>query len=240
MGIEVFQDGVYVETIFQNRVVTVKRYLAHKNLSDTKDVSDFQTVECVEALVWLGQENWPPVSYDHQPEPTIRYPLGSSVGYGGMVRELEPIEQFAWLDCSNLFVWRGRAELRPEADTGDILDPEAASMYPLWQEFVSEKVKHLTKVARDRKRYLDDLKAAERAKADKKDARLESTRAAADAVHKLLPPIGTVMEYDGFTGKLFWKAVKPFRNKYRSRIGLKDGNGFIRWIDSDKLNLVGK
>lgn len=240
MGITVLQNGKVVEVAFQNRVVAIKRYLARKNVSDTLDVSDYQTVEVVEALVWLGQENFPPVTYSYQPEPTIRYPWGSSVGYGGMVRELEPIEQFAWLDCSNIFVWRGAAELRPEVDEGAQLEPEAAAMYPLWQAFVQEKTKFLIQQANERQAALNAAKAEAAEKQAQKAAKLEGTRAAADADFRKLPSIGTVMEVDGFTGKLFWKAVKPFRGKYKARIGLRDVNGVVKWMDADKLNLVGK
>lgn len=235
MGITVLQNGKVVEVAFQNRVVAIKRYLARKNVSDTLDVSDYQTVEVVKALVWLGQENFPPTYYDYAVEPKIRYP---HTGYEK--RELEPIEQFAWVDCSNIFIWRGAPELRPEVDEGSQLDPEAAAMYPLWQSFVQDKIKLLTEQINKRNAEIAAAKAAEMEKKMKKAEKLESTRAAANADYDKLPPIGTAMEVDGFTGRLFWKAVKPFRGKYKARIGLRDVNGFVKWVDADKLNLVGK
>ena len=38
-------------------VVSVRTFEAHRNTSDTLDYSDYRTVECVEALVYIGEHN---------------------------------------------------------------------------------------------------------------------------------------------------------------------------------------
>lgn len=92
-------------------VVDVRKFFAKRNLSDTLDYSDFQTVEVTEALVYRGRTA---VKWD--------YAVSQQV-----VVELEPINRFKWIDCSNLFTWRGTGVDNPRVD--DIRHPDCVINY---------------------------------------------------------------------------------------------------------------
>lgn len=80
------------------RVLEIKVFDQTRNLSDTLDYSDWQTVECTYALVYRGRrgKNWPERED----------------------RDLAVHERFVWDDCSNLFAWRGEPISTPELDVG--------------------------------------------------------------------------------------------------------------------------
>lgn len=73
------------------RVIGVRTFESRRNMSDTLDYSDWQTVKCVEATVYLGR-----TAED-----------GSEL----------PIERrFTTVDCSNHFTWRGADHRTPAVD----------------------------------------------------------------------------------------------------------------------------
>ena len=76
-------------------VVQIRKYQAQRNLSDTLDYTDFQTVNVTEALVYVGR---------------------TRPNHNGDAVPLDAEERFRWTDCSNLFVWRGSDHRTPVGD----------------------------------------------------------------------------------------------------------------------------
>lgn len=73
------------------RVLSVRRFESRRNMSDTLDYSDWRTVDCVSAYVYLGRTR------EDGSERPVR-------------------ERFATIDCSNHFAWRGADHLTPGVD----------------------------------------------------------------------------------------------------------------------------
>lgn len=84
-----FNGNVTIE--HTGEVVDVRRSRQQRNVSDTLDYSDYRFVDVTEALVWVGRTD-----------------LSGN--------ERSPIDRFKWIDCSNLFVWRGQSKQEPTID----------------------------------------------------------------------------------------------------------------------------
>ncbi len=93
-------------------VIEIKNFEAIRNMSDTLDYSDYQTVACVEALVYLGREG---VDYD--------YVLGTNRQFERKVEE-----RFKWIDVSNHFAWRGCDILKAIVDQDAFDEDENLSL----------------------------------------------------------------------------------------------------------------
>lgn len=218
---------------FVGRVVRIERQTETRNLSGTLDYTDNQSITAVYALVWLG---------DHAVPPTDRYgrPMSSAHQYGKPC-ELKVEEQFAWIDCSNDFTWRGCDILDPKVDEN--LDPAAAAALPVWeahQKFLADE--RAAKAAAEKAKWeerarIEAEKAA--AKAAKKAAKLESSKATAEAQLAQLPAKGTTVRLNGFTGQLFWAGIKAYRGQYNCRVGVKDNNGNVEWGNARDLKVDG-
>ena len=99
-----------VTETFRGRVLKVNTFTARRNMSDTLDYTDFCDVKCVEAIVWLGTFGVPP-TFQGDRFPRYYVPFN-----GEGARELEYFEQFAIVDCSNHFVWRGSPIMEATVD----------------------------------------------------------------------------------------------------------------------------
>lgn len=226
------------ETRFAGRVLKVNKFMAHRNMSDTLDYSDWRTVECCKAFVWLGTHAVPPNNYYGEPTTTIyaqdsTYTASlSSPCY--VSRELKAEEQFAWIDCSNHFVWRGEDHLDPTVD--EILEEGAVAALPVWeahQKVLAEataKKLAAEKAEQEEQNRIEAEKAA--AMAAKKAAKLDASKAAADAEFARLPAKGTIVTVGNFTGTLFWTGIKAYRGQYNCRVGVKDSKGNVEWANA--------
>ena len=221
-------DGVEPVMAFEGRVLKVETVTETRNWSDTLDYTDHRSTECTYALVWLGTHGIPPHKYDARPVArAIEHPSEWS-----KPRELEYWEQFAWVDCTNLFTWRGSPHCEPTVDaemgTGD---PLMWVNYLAWQGHLKGLAE---KAARDAE--AERLKRAEEAKVEAakkaaRQAKSDAEKALVEAKMVQTPEKGTECTVDGFTGKVFWKGVKLYRNKWRGTVGLKDAKGAVAWID---------
>lgn len=223
---------------FAGRVVRIERQTEIRNLSGTLDYTDNQSVDAVYALVWLGTHAAP--GRDHGYNRPMTY---ASASQYGQPRELKAEEQFAWIDCTNDFTWRGCDSLAPAVD--ETLDAGAVAALPVWeahQTFLAAE--RAAKAAAERAKW-EEMKRVEAereaAKAAKKAAKLEASKAAADADYVMVAPMkGSVVTVAGFTGTLFWIGVKEYRGQYGVRIGVKDAKGNVQWGAAKDLLCVTK
>jgi hypothetical protein len=188
------------------RVVEIRFYQARRNMSDTLDYTDFRTVECTDALVWLG-----PVGHPHANEWIEARPL-------------EFWEQFTWIDCSNHFSWRDRKLLVPQVDDAPLADPLLLVNLAAWRAHTAAEVR----------RKEEEARAANEAVEARRRAQVESEEAARQSVEDALllaPSKGTLVTLDGLTGTVFWKGSKLWRGKWRGTVGVKDSRGVAHWID---------
>lgn len=96
-------ENAYLE----HQVVAVRTGNRTRNCSDTLDYTDYQTVECTEALAYMGR-TWN--------------------GHGGFAPTQErPVElRFEWIDCTNLFAWRGADHRSAQVDPRETWVPGMA------------------------------------------------------------------------------------------------------------------
>lgn len=204
---------------YEGRVIEIRRFRDHRNMSDTMDYSDWQTVDCCEALVWLGEENHPGGYEWHASRP------------------LEFHEQFMWVDCSNHFSDRFGYVSIPEVDVhpgnGEPimwanLIAWRSHQEGLRKEFVArQEAEHAERRARFN---------AELAARHEREKKSEEEKAAAEQLLRIYAPAkGTSVTIDGVTGTVFWSGVKCYRNKWRSTVGVKDKYGTANWIDISKF-----
>jgi len=190
-------------------------------MSDTMDYNDWRTVDCCDALVWLGVEGHPG-DYEWNPR-----------------RPLEFHEQFKWVDCSNHFSDRCGYTLHPEADawTSESRgDPLMWANLLAWRghQEALRKEKVAQKEAADVERR-ERFNAQLAADAARKQA-VEEKKAAAESLLRIYAPVkGTEVTLEGLTGTVFWTGVKMFRGAWRSTVGVKDGYGTAHWIDISKF-----
>jgi hypothetical protein len=224
-------------TAFAGRVVRIERQTETRNLSGTLDYTDNQQVNAVYALVWLGNHAVPGKDYYGR---VMTY---AEAGRYNEPRELKVEEQFAWIDCTNDFTWRGSDILTPTVD--ETLDAGAVAALPVWeahQTFLAAE--RAAKAAAERVKWeeskrIEAEKAA--AKEAKKAAKLEASKAAADADYVMDAPMkGSVVTVAGFTGKLFWIGVRAYRGQYKCGIGVKDAKGNVQWGAAKDLLCVTK
>ncbi len=90
-----------VEAEHLGRVVRIRNYEAQRNFSDTLDYSDFRTAQIVEALVYRGRMGQKSIWYNDP---------------GARLVDISLAERFIWVDCTNIFVWRGSEHRFPVVD----------------------------------------------------------------------------------------------------------------------------
>lgn len=231
--------------LFVGRVLEVRTVTEYRNWSDTLDYTDRRLTECTLALVWLGTHGVPPWNSGE------RHVVQAGVideqlseYYTNQIRDLEPHEQFAWIDCTNIFSDRCGYSLRATADafTHGMIgsgDKVMWTNYLLWQEHVeAEAVARSAKLAADVARHDAALKAAAEAKAKrdaKRNEKAAAGKAAAEAALARCPAKGSTVTVDGFTGRITWTGVKSYYGKWNARVGIKNTKGEMIWVDAQKL-----
>jgi len=224
-----------VDTLFADRVVRIEQLVETRNWSDTLDYTDMRSVTATYALVWLGTHSVPPRSWHGRP---MAYAVPAS---WDKPRDLEFHEQFAWVDCTNMFVDRNGYALKAETDGDYGMFGEAL----MWANLIAWEAHHKT-IAEKRAQVERELvhearqaeaaiaikKAARKAKQDAKDAGL---KAMAEGMLARIPAKGTEVTVDGFTGKVFWIGVTKFRGRWSARAGVKNSKNEVAWISADKF-----
>lgn len=218
------------------RVIEVVTTTENRNWSDTMDYSDYRTTQCTYALVWLGTRYAPPTGTSPDRVTTYYFEDELPTWAADKVRDLEFFEQFAWVDCTNIFSDRTGYSLRAEVDAS-MTDGENPLM---WANLVAWKA--YRKAVAEERRAEAAAEADARAKAAaaenakkaarlaKKEAKEAASKAAADAKLAALPAKGTTVTVDGFTGTVFWRGVTKYRGTWDARYGVKDSRGEVRWL----------
>jgi hypothetical protein len=154
-----------------------------------------------------------------------------------MVRQsLAVAEQFAWIDCTNLFSDRYGYALHATVDENwkqaAFGGPVMWENYLLWQA-AEEQLKVDASKAADERLIADaKLKAAAEAKAAVKTAKDAALKAVAEGMLARIPAKGTVVTINGFTGKIFWTGVAKYRNVWNANAGVKDAKGTVQWVSA--------
>ena len=182
-----------VDVLFADRVVRIEQLVETRNWSDTLDYTDMRSVTATYALVWLGTHGVPPRSWDGRP---MTYAVPAS---WDKPRDLEFHEQFAWVDCTNMFVDRNGYALKAEVDGEYMMFGEAL----MWANLIAWEAHHkavreenLRKAEEVRQRWLEwkaqeeVKKAAMKAKQEAKDVVL---KAAAEGLLARIPAKGKLL-----------------------------------------------
>jgi hypothetical protein len=230
------------EVYFQHRVLRIEKTTETRNWSDTLDYSDHRSTECTWALVWLGTRGVPARDAHYAGGRTVAY-FDALKWDADKIRDLEVHEQFAWVDCTNLFVDRNGYSLVPSVDPFDMQllhgGPEMIEGLAVWEAYHTARIaraeaERMAKVAEAAAQV-----AAEKAKRDarqaKRDAKLQAEKAVAEGQLARIPAKGTTVTVDGFTGKVFWIGVSKYRGKWNARAGVKDPKGNVQWVPADKF-----
>ena len=223
--------------LFQGRVLNVLKSTERRNWSDTMDYSDWRSTECTYALVWLGTHGVAPRERDG------RLMTHATPASWDTPRELEIHEQFAWVDCTNLWCDRGVDHLEPVVDGIDMQllhgGPEMLDAYPAWE---AARTAICNARAAEQMRQDAERAAAEKAEADKRAARAAkkaskeaALKSEAEKLLARIPAKGTAVTVDGFTGRVFWVGVSKYYGKFNARAGVKDAKGNVAWIDATKF-----
>ena len=221
------------ELFFEGKVLKVESTREDRNWSDTLDYSDYRATTCTWALVWLGEHGVVP---SRRGFATAR-PMAFLEEANWMVRQpLAPAEQFAWIDCTNLFSDRHGYSLLATVDENwkqaAFGGPVMWENYLLWQA-AQEQIKVDVSKAFDERCIAEaKLKAAADAKVAVKAAKDAALKTAAEALLARIPAKGTVVTVNGFTGKIFWTGVAKYRNQWNANAGVKDTKGVVQWISA--------
>lgn len=231
-----------VEQLYVGRVLRVEKVQETRNWSDTMDYTDYRPTECTYALVWLGTQGVPPRFVGNRL--LVWYYEGEVPSWAGdKVRDLEIHEQFAWVDCTNLFTDRGQPCLTPVADTFDMQllhgGPEMIEGLAAWEAYHTARIaKEEAELAAEkvqRAKVEAEVAAKKAESAAKKVAKDAVAKAEAEALLARIPAKGTVVTVDGFTGKIFWTGASKYYGKWSARAGVKDSRGTVQWVPADKF-----
>lgn len=222
------------EILFEGKVLKIETTLEERNWSDTLDYSDYRTTTCTWALVWLGDHGVLPSRYHGIA--TAR-PMTQLEAADWMVRQpLAAAEQFAWIDCTNLFSDRYGYSLHATTDENwkqaAFGGPVMWENYLLWQA-AQEQLKVDAHKATDERLIAEaKLKAAADAKAAAKTAKDAALKSVAEALLTRIPAKGTTVTINGFTGKIFWTGVSKYHNAWNANAGVKDAKGLVQWVSA--------
>ena len=224
-----------VDTLFADRVIRIQQLSEIRNWSDTLDYTDMRSVTATYALVWLGTHGVPPEVRHGRPM-TYSPPCSWD-----KPRDLEFHEQFAWIDCTNMFVDRNGYALKVEVDGEYGMFGEALMWANLvaWEAYHkaaaekrSEELRKEQEARRAEEAAYQAKVAARKAKAAAKDAVLKSE---AEQLLARIPAKGTAVTVDGFSGKVFWTVCSKYRGKWSARAGVKNAKGDVVWVAADKF-----
>jgi len=219
---------------FEGKVLKVESTREDRNWSDTLDYSDYRATTCTWALVWLGEHGVVPSRYRGI---TTARPMAFIEEADWMVRQpLAPAEQFAWIDCTNLFSDRHGYALLATVDENwkqaAFGGPVMWENYLLWQAAQEQLKVDARKAADERSIAEAKLKAAAEAKAAVKTAKDAALKAVAEGMLARIPAKGTTVTINGFTGKIFWTGVAKYRNQWNANAGVKDSKGIVQWVSA--------
>ena len=221
------------EAHFTGRVVRTEVVTETRNWSDTMDYTDYRSTKCIYALVYLGRHGVAPYNRGG------RNITGTSPIPGAPTRDLTVGERFAWVDCTNLFSYRGVPVLTAEVDAFDMQllwgGPEMLEDLASWDDHQIVLQKAAAEEREAAAKAAEAQRQATIAKAEKKAAKEAQLRASAEALLARIPAKGTTVTVDGFTGKVFWTGVSKYRGAYNARAGVKDSKGEVAWIDAAKF-----
>ncbi len=230
------------EVYFQHRVLRIEKTTETRNWSDTFDYSDHRSTDCTWALVWLGTRGLPPREAHYAGGRTVAY-FDVTKWEADAIRDLEVHEQFAWVDCTNLFSDRNGYSLVPSVDPFDMQllhgGPEMIEGLAVWEAYHTARIAQAEAERMAKRAEQAALAAAEKAKRDarqaKRDAKLQAEKAVAEGQLTRIPAKGTTVTVDGFTGKVFWIGVSKYRGQWNARAGVKDPKGNVQWVPADKF-----
>jgi len=226
------------ETLFADRVVRVDTKPEYRNVSPTMDVSDWQTIQATRALVWLGTRGVPPRT-GRSSVPTTD--LRVSPYDADKVRDLDFHEQFAWVDCSNVFADLHAYHLTPAVDGphGLFGDPLMWANLVAWEGYHKALAKAEAEEARKVTEECEAREVAEVAKKAaaqaKRDAKVTALKSGAEAQLARIPAKGTVVTVGDFTGRIFWSGVTKHNRTFSARAGIKNSKGEVLWVDASAL-----
>jgi hypothetical protein len=151
---------IKLATLYVGRVVQVRNYVATRNHSDTLDYTDMRSTDVTEALVYVGRtgpkysysrldaisgaEEWCTWHDDCKAHPALGRECLKSRNREEVV-DLEIQDRFVWVDCTNLFVWRGEPHRTPEVDA--VMGGELAEDFAAWNEYHAEQARIAAKKA---------------------------------------------------------------------------------------------
>ena len=219
---------------FEGKVLKVESTREDRNWSDTLDYSDYRATTCTWALVWLGEHGVVPSRY--RGIATAR-PMAFIEEADWMVRQpLAAAEQFAWIDCTNLFSDRYGYALLATVDENwkqaAFAGPVMWENYLLWQAAQEQLKVDASKAFDERLIAEAKLKAAAEAKVAVKTAKDAALKTVAEGMLSRIPAKGTVVTINGFTGKIFWTGVSKYRNVWNANAGVKDSKGTVQWVSA--------
>jgi len=221
------------EAHFTGRVVRTEVVTETRNWSDTMDYTDYRSTKCIYALVYLGRHGVAPYNRGG------RNITGTSPIPGAPTRDLTVGERFAWVDCTNLFSYRGVPVLTAEVDAFDMQllwgGPEMLEDLASWDDHQIVLQKAAAEEREAAAKAAEAQRQAAVAKAEAAAAKEAQLRASAEALLARIPAKGTTVTVDGFTGKVFWMGVSKYRGAYNARAGVKDSKGEVAWIDAAKF-----
>lgn len=220
------------ENFFIGRVLQVDETTEDRNWSDTMDYSDWRTTACKYALVWLGESGVKP----HGGRSGRRAAHVEPTSWG-VTENLDIIDQFAWVDCTNTFAYRNGSSLFPVADTFDMQllhgGPLMLDNLATWRGLTLRRQEQHDAEMAAQKAKSDaaeaDKAAASASRAAAAVAKLEASRAAANEDFKKIPAKGAVATVDGVTGNVFWTGITKYRGSFAARYGVKNERGEVAW-----------
>lgn len=225
------------EDLFAGRVIRLQETVETRNHSDTMDYTDHRSTTCTYALVWLGTHGVPPSKqYTGRATSQIRV---SSYDQD-KARSLEFFEQFAWIDCTNLFSDRYGFYLKAEVDVTSLNgEPMMLANLIAWEAYEKSVLEKLAREARAAEMAAEVERQAREAKQAAKDAKklakANAGKAAAEALLARCPAKGMQVTVDGFTGTITWMGVKSYYGKWNARLGVKNAQGAMIWVDAQKI-----
>lgn len=222
------------DSLFEGRVLKVETSTETRNWSDTLDYSDMRSTHCTWALVWMGLSGHRPYDIKCRFVTHLNTATSLEAAY-----DLLPHEQFAWVDCTNIFSDRYGYSLK--ASVCENWKQVAFGGPIMWENYLIWEAhnKQLKAVAQqlevDRLIAVDKHAAEYAAKVAAQQTKDNTLKTIAEGMLPLIPSKGTTVTVEGFTGKIFWSGVSKYRNKWNANAGIKDINGIVKWVPAIKF-----